>query len=342
MIKSAAPVSDVDHLSSQIATLTARVEEMLREIEEHRGQLKRLIHAYGIDVEQHDRLHTIFAVWDPAKIGAHVRDVVMSAPVLTDPMPHMVIEPLLPPEAFRALLDAVPPEDFFEGKKHLDLRGVGLESTIMPAFSRLIWRSLRREVVTGVLAPLLAERFRPFAGDFLRLSLGDDFVEEALGMRLEPHGLRLMLRRPGWGLEPHLDPRDQFITTLLYLAGSDEPASYGTQLFRVLKPNFVAPYANTYYPEKDGVPCELAKTMPYRGNLCLSFLNLGGGAHGAGIPADAEPSDLRRIVFQFYIGPEREQLEALLDRLPVERQVAWKQRVKKKDSRPAADVVPLA
>jgi hypothetical protein len=342
MIKFAAPVSDDHDLSSQITTLTARVEEMLRQLEEQKGQLQRLMLAYGIDVDQHDRLRTISAVWDPAKIGAHVRDVVMAAPVLTDPMPHIVIEPLLPPEAFRALLDAVPPEDFFEGKKHLDLRGIGLESTIMPAFSRLIWRSLRREIVGHVLAPLLAERFRPFAGDFLRLSLGDDFVDDALGLRLEPHGLRLMLRRPGWSLAPHLDPRDQFITTLLYLARPDEPASYGTQLFRVLKQNFVAPYANTYYPERDGVPCELAKTMPYRGNLCVSFLNLGGGAHGASIPDDAKPSDMRRIVFQFYIGPEREQLEALINRLPVERQVAWKDRVKKKYLRPATDVAPLA
>ena len=331
-------MSEVDHPGSDIAALTARVEELLRQVEEQRGELKRLVLAYGIDAEQHERLHAISSVWDPAKIGAHIRDVVMAAPVLTDPMPHVVIEPLLPPDAFRVLLDAVPQEEFFEGEKHLDLRGMGLESTIMPAFSRVIWRSLRREIVGDVLAPALAERFRPFARDFLRLSFGDDFVEEALRLRLEPHGLRLMLRRPGWGLAPHLDPRDQFITTLLYLAGPDEPASYGTQLFRVLKPNFVVPYANTYYPERDGVSCELVKTMPYRGNLCVSFLNLGGGAHGANIPSDAQPSDMRRIVFQFYMGPQRQQLEALVDRLPADRQVAWKQRVKKKDLRLATPV----
>ena len=331
-------MSDFDDLSSQIEALTARVDEVLREVGDQRSQLKRLILAYGIDAEQHDRLRTISAVWNPAAIAAHVRDVVTAAPLLTDPMPHLVIEPLLPRDAFRALLDAVPPDEFFEGEEHLDLRGLGLAPTMVPTFSRLIWRSLRQEVVSRVLAPLLAERFRPLARDFLRLSLGDEFVEPVLALRLQPHGLRLMLRRPGWQLAPHLDPRDQFITTLLYLAGPGEPESYGTQLFRVLKENFVVPWANTYYPERDGLRCELAKTMPYRGNLCLSFLNLGGGAHGAVLPADAVPSDVRRLVFQFYMGPDRRQLEALIDRLPAERQAAWRLRVKKKDLRPTAHV----
>ncbi len=63
----------------------------------------------------------------------------------------------------------------------------------------------------------------------------------------------------------------------------------------------------------------------------VSLLNLGGGAHGATLPADAQPADLRRLVFQFYMGPQREELEALVSRLPADRQIAWKQRMKNKD-----------
>ena len=92
-------------------------------------------------------------------------------------------------------------------------------------------------------------------------------------------------------------------------------------------------WANTYYPEEDGLRCELTKTLPYRGNLCLAFLNLGGGAHGASLPKDAQPSDLRRLVCQFYIGPNREELGALVDRLPEDRQIAWKKRVEPKERR---------
>ncbi len=201
----------------------------------------------------------------------------------------------------------------------------------MPLFSKVIWRSLRREIVGEVLGPALAERFRPFARKYLSLSVGEEFADEALALPLHPHGLRLMLRRPGWKLPPHLDPRDQFISTLLYLAQPGEPETYGTQLFRVHQENFVPAYANTYFPEGDGLRCEVVKTLPYRGNVCLSFLNLGGGAHGAGVPADAQPADLRRVVFQFYMGPEPDVLEGLVERLPAERQVAWKRKVKGKD-----------
>ena len=315
----------------QVAALTERVDELVREVKEQRAQFERLVRSYAIDAEQLDLLRSIADVWDVPSIAAHVREVATAAPLLTDPFPHIVIEGLLPDKAFHALLDAVPPEDFFEGERHLDWRGVGHHATIAPLFSRTIWSSLRRNIIAPVLAPILTERFRPFAREFLRISMGDAFVDEVLALPLSSHGLRLMIRRPGWSLAPHLDPRDQFISTLLYLAKPGEPEGYGTQLFRVHKENFVPTWKNTYYPEAEGLRCELAKTMPYRGNLCLSFLNLGGGAHGANLPADVQPPDLRRLVFQFYTGPNRLTLEALVERLPEDLRVAWTRRVKKKD-----------
>ena len=309
------------------------VDETLRQLEEQRAELTRLRRAQALDLEAVDRIKSIEDVWKPAAIAAHVRSVVADAPVHTDPFPHLVLEPLLPPDAFRVLVDAVPPEEFFEGEKHLDLRGIGKATAIVPLFSRIIWGSLRNDVIDRALAPALAERLRPFARELLRHSVGDELVEETLALPLHPHGLRLMLRRRGWTLRPHCDPRDQFISTLLYLAPPGEGDTYGTQLFRVLQDNFVPGWANTYYPEDEGVACELAKTMPYRGNLCLSFLNLGGGAHGASVPEDAQPPDLRRLAFQFYMGPDREQLDPIIARLPPDLQLAWTRRVKNQERR---------
>ena len=309
------------------------VDETLRQLEEQRAELTRLRRAQALDLEQVDRIRSIEDVWKPAAIAAHVRSVVADATVHTDPFPHLVLEPLLPPEAFRVLVDAVPPEEFFEGEKHLDLRGIGKATSVVPLFSRIIWGSLRKDVIDCALAPALAERLRPFARNLLRHSVGDEFVDEALALPLHPHGLRLMLRRRGWTLRPHCDPRDQFISTLLYLAPPGEGDTYGTQLFRVLQDNFVPGWANTYYPEDEGVACELAKTMPYRGNLCLSFLNLGGGAHGAAVPEDAQPPDLRRLAFQFYMGPDKEQLDPIIARLPADLQLAWTRRVKNQERR---------
>ena len=338
-------MSPPDDLAVQVRLLAKRLKEVLGELDDQRGQLNRLALAFGMDAERGDRLRALSDTWDVPAIESHLRRVVAAASMITDPFPHMVIEPLLPPDAFKVLVDAVPAEEFFKGEPHLGLKNLGLTPTILPIFSRLVWRSVLDDVLRPVLAPLLAQRFQPLVRDFLRIGIGDELLDDAMALPLVPRGLRLMLRRPGWKLAPHVDPRHQFITTLLYLARPGEPESHGTQLYRVHRKNFMSRRANTYYPEEDGIRCELADTIPYRGNLCLSFLNLGGGAHGAELPSDAQPANMRRTVFQFYIGPEREALEAVVERLPPDRQVAWNLRVKKKDLRAArrarAVIAPL-
>ena len=113
-------MSDSIDVGSQMAALTQRIDEVLREVQDQHRQLKLLTRAYAIDAKQIDRLRTLADVWNVKAIEAHVREVVAAAEVLTDPFPHIVIEPLLPPDAFRVLLDAVPPDDFFEGDSNLD------------------------------------------------------------------------------------------------------------------------------------------------------------------------------------------------------------------------------
>jgi hypothetical protein len=54
------------------------------------------------------------------------------------------------------------------------------------------------------------------------------------------------------------------------------------------------------------------------------------------VPDDA-PADLRRFAFQFYMGPEREELEALIAKLPPDRQIPWTRRVKNKDASPSGN-----
>ena len=76
------------------------VEDALRQLEEQKAELARLRRAQALDLEQVDRIRRIADVWKPAAIAAHIRSVVAAAPVHTDPFPHMVLEPLLPPDAF--------------------------------------------------------------------------------------------------------------------------------------------------------------------------------------------------------------------------------------------------
>ena len=54
----------------------------------------------------------------------------------------------------------------------------------------------------------------------------------------------------------------------------------------------------------------------------LAFLN-SAGAHGASIPADAQPADLERYVYQFRLGPDRQGIKQLLAQMSEDRRERW-------------------
>ena len=73
-------------------------------------------------------------------------------------------------------------------------------------------------------------------------------------------------------------------------------------------------------------------TLPYRGNVALSFLNLGGGAHGAAFPVERQTDAGADSYSSSTWEPGLDDLNALVSRLPAERQAAWTTRVKRERS----------
>ena len=134
-----------------------------------------------------------------------------------------------------------------------------------------------------------------------------------------------MLRKPGYSLAPHRDPKRSFVTCLMYLARPGDSETHGTQLFRVAGDS-EANYKQTYYPQDNGHRAELATVVPFRPNSMLVFVNAR-GAHGAWIPPDA-PAELERYSYQFYVAPENEALAELLKKLPAERRKMWQNKAR--------------
>ena len=62
--------------------------------------------------------------------------------------------------------------------------------------------------------------------------------------------------------------------------------------------------------------------VKFRPNRLLVFLN-SAGAHGAYIPADAQPETLERYIYQFRVGPTVDAIAKLRSMLPEERQPLW-------------------
>jgi hypothetical protein len=76
----------------------------------------------------------------------------------------------------------------------------------------------------------------------------------------------------------------------------------------------------TFFPEQAGAVCTLARTVPYRPNSMLVFVN-SRAAHGAALPDDASLDE--RYTYQFYVKPLDGDLKKLLRKLPDDARAAW-------------------
>jgi hypothetical protein len=81
-----------------------------------------------------------------------------------------------------------------------------------------------------------------------------------------------------------------------------------------------APTDKPYYV--DPSRCEPVKMVPFRANTLFAFLN-STGAHGASIPADAEPPTIERYVYQFRLGPSSQTISRLLAAMPEDNRGRW-------------------
>jgi hypothetical protein len=254
------------------------------------------------------------------RIRAHVCNAVTNAVVHTEPTTHVVIDRVLPPDFYDLLSRAIPPSELFPDRDPVKQDWEREELDRAPELTRKVWTFFDDHVVREVLAPAIFARFRSAVIGHYAATGGEAFGEAAADIPHGPVAGRIQLRRPGYHLRPHLDPKRVVITGLLYLAREGDREDYGTQLFRVNGP-FTHSGMKTFFPEEAGLTCDVARSVPFRANSLLAFVN-SGAAHGATLPADATLDE--RYTFQFYIKPDDGKLKKLLQSLPEEIRADWK------------------
>jgi hypothetical protein len=105
----------------------------------------------------------------------------------------------------------------------------------------------------------------------------------------------------------------------MYLARPGDDERWGTQLFEVDDDAEAAGAAPHWIADSR---CRLVADVAFKPNRALIFLN-SSGAHGAQIPADAQPPDLERYAYQFRIGADRRSIERIRAELTPEQQALW-------------------
>jgi len=260
------------------------------------------------------------ALLDDRRIKEHVNRAIAAAPILTDPYEHIVVERLLPDDVYSLLLRAIPPAEFFDDHDRIK-QNLTFPMEYGPALTAKAWGYFDEVIAREIIRSAVLEKFyQPLQAHYADV-FGAESVGRANALPQAASSGRLMLRRPGYHLDPHRDPKRSMLTCLMYLAREGDSEEYGTQIFRV-HGDAQADYKQTYYPEQAGGKCELVKMVPYRPNTMLVFLN-SRGAHGADIPAGA-PADLERFTYQFYVAPLNEALSSLIKSLPQAQRMKWR------------------
>lgn len=187
---------------------------------------------------------------------------------------------------------------------------------IAPAYSQRVWRYMTAVAVPEFIVPAMVEKFRAPLKNWIKLNWPQ--VDPA-SVEFHSSDGRILLRRRGYRIPPHRDPKWGFITCILYLAGRHDSETWGTQLYAVDNDEEARGAAPHWI---DPARCRLVSDVSFRRNRMLVLLN-SVGAHGAYIPDDAQPETLERYIYQFRIAPTVESMTMLKSTLDDDRRPFW-------------------
>jgi hypothetical protein len=303
---------DAARFSGELSDRMRQLEPLLdsaERIARMERDVRMMRETMGLDITHRRRNVEYVALFTAPGIAEHVQDAIRRAPVQNDPSVHIVIDNLLPSHTYEALIDGIPPPIFFsqkdDTKQNLRLSNVH----IAPEWTIQMLTFVEEVLIPRMMVPALLQKLTPYIRDFYIREYGSEHGPELAAIPHEATQGRLMLRRPGYHLNPHLDPKRVVFTCLLYFARPGDSEAFGTTFYRMNgTPNIDR--TNTFYPETQGIRCDPVKMVPFRPNSAVAFLNWG-GAHGADIPKDA-PKDTERYAYQFYVSPEPSALAALI------------------------------
>jgi hypothetical protein len=302
----------IEQQNKEILAQLEGIKEHAAEAVRREAQLRAVITR---DAELEDELSNLDELLDAERTGAHIARAIDRAELKLHPFPHAIVDDVLPRDLYWALIKAMPPVELFSDRP-VNKQQLTVPLSLAPLYSRRMWRFITATVVPELIMPAVLQKFRVTVDEWITQNW-----PEAPPSAVEFHASdgRILLRRRGYRIPPHRDPKWGFLTGILYLARRHDSESWGTQFFTVDdddEAKTVSPH--WINPER----CRPAGEVEFKADRLLLFLN-SVGAHGAQIPEDAEPATLERYIYQFRIGPTVEWISKLKTTLPDERRSYW-------------------
>lgn len=224
-----------------------------------------------------------------------------------DPFPHVIVDRLLPDDAYEELAARWPDQQLFWGDAEsgkLDLvpspPGITPADARAEAYRRMddqslaAWNRFVIRINREIVGPFLQRIFAREIAERLAFLQG---VADAPGVpshlkpphRAQMNVGRFMMRSAGYRLRPHLDALAYLATALYYFPlPTDNPHTEGTTLYHVSGPmagDEILSRVKTVYFDNAGIAARPAFTAPFVPNTLLAFPNTGRSAHGMTISA---------------------------------------------------------
>lgn len=307
-----AQVSAIERQCGDILQQLKKIDEQLSHLAQRESQVRAVIER-DTELEGHQaRLRDVLG--NPG-ISSHIERAVRQAELHHHPFPYAVIDDLLPNDLYSCLLKGLPPLELFADRP-TNKQQLQVPFRLAPRYSQRVWRYLAAVAVPDFIVPAVIEKVRAPLDEWITLNWPG--VAPA-SVEFHSSDGRILLRRRGYRIPPHRDPKWGFITCILYLARRHDSEAWGTQLYTVDGDEEARGAAPHWI---DPARCHHVGDVEFRANRMLVLLN-SVGAHGAYIPDDAQPETLERYIYQFRIAPTVESMSMLKVTLAEDRRQFW-------------------
>jgi hypothetical protein len=305
-----------ESLETRLADLASELQVARLKESQLRAVLQRDLELEDEDTEF--RKHMV----DLEGIERHVRQAFAAADVSQEPFPYAIVDEVLPPWLYDALLTGLPPTELY-ADRDVNRQQLTVPFTLAPRYGQLVWRFMTQTVLERILRPVIMERFGPSLHAFVHETFPAVDRDTIAAMPIQCSDGRIIYRRRGYYIKPHRDPKWGMITGILYLAKAGDDSRWGTDLFTVDGDQKAPSLAPHWIKEEQ---CHHVRLVENRPNRLLVFLN-SKGAHGARIPEELADTEVERSIYQFRLTPRTTTMRTMIASLPESEQRTWQGKV---------------
>ena len=195
------------------AALSAEVRELtetLNAVSLRERQLRSILRA---DAELEWRERELDSLLQASEIAAQVNSAIAAATLRDEPFPHIIVDNLFPAAFYNALIRGLPPIDLFADRA-VNKQQLTVPFGLAPRYGQRVWGFMAYVVAPEIIAPAMVDKFRVPLTAWLQANFPTLTADAIRDMPMSCSDGRVMLRRPGYHIPPHRDPKWGFLTCL--------------------------------------------------------------------------------------------------------------------------------